>query len=112
MSATSHQSAGGGTNAGFIQFREEEKGSGRSAGGEDISYAELIQSVRKTFDSGRTKDVNWRKQQLRQLKKLVVENHEQIAEALIKDHKGPKLRASVRPSCLSPYISKALVIIV
>ncbi len=41
--------------------------------------------LRKTFATGRTRDIEWRKQQLRGLEKLVVDNEAAIAEALAQD---------------------------
>jgi aldehyde dehydrogenase (NAD+) len=45
----------------------------------------VVARLRKTFATGRTRDVAWRKQQLQALEKLVTENESAIADALAKD---------------------------
>ncbi|HET7740592.1 MAG TPA: aldehyde dehydrogenase family protein, partial [Mycobacterium sp.] len=45
----------------------------------------VVARVRKTFATGRTRDIEWRKQQLRALERLVTENEPAIAEALAQD---------------------------
>jgi aldehyde dehydrogenase (NAD+) len=47
--------------------------------------ASIVASVRKAFGTGRTRSVQWRKQQLSALEKLVTENEAAIADALEKD---------------------------
>jgi aldehyde dehydrogenase (NAD+) len=47
--------------------------------------ASTVASVRRTFATGRTRSVEWRKQQLLALEKLVTENEAAIADALEKD---------------------------
>jgi aldehyde dehydrogenase (NAD+) len=45
----------------------------------------LVRRLRETFATGRTKSVDWRKQQLRGLEKMMVENEAAIADALEQD---------------------------
>ncbi|MET4427543.1 MULTISPECIES: aldehyde dehydrogenase family protein [unclassified Mycolicibacterium] len=45
----------------------------------------VVARVRKTFATGRTRDIEWRKQQLRALERLVTENESAIADALAQD---------------------------
>ena len=45
----------------------------------------VVAGLRKTFASGRTRSVEWRRQQLQALERLVTENEPAIAEALAKD---------------------------
>ena len=45
----------------------------------------IVAGLRKTFASGRTRDIEWRKRQLLALEKLMVDNEPAIAEALAKD---------------------------
>ena len=45
----------------------------------------VVAKLRKTFATGRTRDVAWRKRQLEALERLVTENEGRIAEALEKD---------------------------
>src|SRR3954447_5576334 len=47
--------------------------------------ASIVAGVRRTFATGRTRSVQWRKQQLSALEKLVTENEAAIADALEKD---------------------------
>jgi aldehyde dehydrogenase (NAD+) len=53
------------------------------ASGPDI--AKTVARLRKTFASGRTRSVEWRKAQLRALERLMGENETAIADALDKD---------------------------
>ena len=80
--------------SGFTKFREEAK-NGEVKNADELDYSELVAGVRKTFESGRTKDLKWRKQQLRQLKAMVFNEHEKIASAITRDHGGPKFRGAV-----------------
>ncbi|MDT5363910.1 MAG: aldehyde dehydrogenase [Mycobacterium sp.] len=50
-----------------------------------VDIPAVVAGLRKTFATGRTRDVAWRKQQLQALEKLVVENEPAIADALEKD---------------------------
>ena len=45
----------------------------------------VVARLRKTFASGRTRSVEWRRQQLQALERLVTENEPAIAEALAQD---------------------------
>ena len=45
----------------------------------------VVSRLRDTFKSGRTRDIEWRKQQLRALEQLMVENEQAIAAALAED---------------------------
>ncbi|MGE2726259.1 aldehyde dehydrogenase family protein [Mycolicibacterium pulveris] len=45
----------------------------------------VVRRLRDTFNTGRTKDLAWRKQQLLAMEKLVTENEDAIAEALHQD---------------------------
>jgi len=49
----------------------------------DISRT--VQSLRRTFNRGRTLSLEWRREQLKALKQLVAENEERILEALRED---------------------------
>ncbi|MCG7594142.1 aldehyde dehydrogenase family protein [Mycobacterium sp. PSTR-4-N] len=53
------------------------------AGSPDI--AATVRRLRETFASGRTRSIEWRKQQLRALERLMLENEAAIADALAKD---------------------------
>ena len=45
----------------------------------------VVRRLRETFATGRTRSIEWRKQQLRALEKLMVDNEAAIAEALASD---------------------------
>ncbi|MCV7221141.1 aldehyde dehydrogenase family protein [Mycolicibacterium elephantis] len=45
----------------------------------------VVRRLRETFNTGRTKDLAWRKQQLEAMERLVTENEDAIAEALHQD---------------------------
>ena len=49
------------------------------------NVAETVARLRQTFDTGRTRNIEWRKQQLRALEKLMADNEPAIAEALATD---------------------------
>jgi aldehyde dehydrogenase (NAD+) len=50
----------------------------------------LVRGLRKVFQSGRTRDLKWRKQQLLGVQKLIEENEDKIIEALKLDLGKPK----------------------
>src|SRR6478735_3560130 len=52
---------------------------------EASEVAATVARLRKTFASGRTRSIEWRKQQLLQLARLVEENEDAIAKALAED---------------------------
>ena len=60
-----------------------------------MSYKELVSSVRKTFNSGRTKDVQFRIKQLNGLLRMFRENELLFCEALQKDLRKPKWESIV-----------------
>ncbi|HEY2449061.1 MAG TPA: aldehyde dehydrogenase family protein, partial [Mycobacterium sp.] len=51
--------------------------------GSDV--AKTVARLRETFATGRTRNLEWRKEQLRALKRLMDENETKIANALEKD---------------------------
>eukprot|EP01060_Flectonema_neradi_P000994 TRINITY_DN10589_c0_g1_i1.p1 TRINITY_DN10589_c0_g1~~TRINITY_DN10589_c0_g1_i1.p1 ORF type:complete len:498 (+),score=77.95 TRINITY_DN10589_c0_g1_i1:50-1543(+) len=51
-----------------------------------------IAELRSSFLSGKTRDLKWRKSQLQQLKKILLENDADMATAIHQDLGGPKLR--------------------
>jgi aldehyde dehydrogenase (NAD+) len=50
-----------------------------------VDIPAVVAGLRKTFATGRTRSVEWRKQQLQALEKLVVDNEPAIADALAQD---------------------------
>lgn len=51
----------------------------------DGVHEDVLGELRKTFSSGRTRGVTWRKAQLQGILKLLVEKEEEIFEALKQD---------------------------
>lgn len=49
-----------------------------------------VESLRRTFKTGRTRDVDWRRSQLRGLKRLIAEQQEEIVKALKADLNKPR----------------------
>jgi aldehyde dehydrogenase (NAD+) len=76
------------TTAGFAKLRSD----GPVAHTAEIDYAPLVAELRAKFDSGKTKRLAWRRQQLQQIKKMFEENHEAITAAVNADHGGAKMR--------------------
>ena len=56
------------------------------------SFGPLVDEIRKSFKSGKTKDLKWRKQQLTALCNLIKENHEMITAAVRADLGGGRAR--------------------
>src|SRR4030088_2959681 len=52
---------------------------------EPSEISKTVARLRQTFASGRTRSVDWRKQQLRRLERMMAENEPAIAEALAED---------------------------
>lgn len=50
-----------------------------------MNYAEILQSQKKFFNSHKTKDLNFRKTQLKKLKNLIKKHENQLYEAIYKD---------------------------
>eukprot|EP00924_Labyrinthula_sp_SR-Ha-C_P011672 maker-scaffold_17-snap-gene-5.50-mRNA-1 protein AED:0.01 eAED:0.01 QI:99/1/1/1/1/1/2/104/479 len=68
----------------------------------DLNYSSLMQELRDTFKTGKTRDLEWRKTQLKQIYKMFMENSDAILESLDKDIGGGKSRALMEiASCAS-----------
>ena len=63
-------------------------------------YKKMLKEMKTTFRDGLTKDLAWRKQQLRQLIKLCIENTEEIVAAVGADLGGPKMRGVFEMGCV------------
>ncbi|XP_064600056.1 aldehyde dehydrogenase, dimeric NADP-preferring-like isoform X2 [Liolophura sinensis] len=59
------------------------------------NYTELVSGVRKTFLSGKTKTLAWRRKQLDGILKILTEKKDDIVEALKKDLHKPKMETLV-----------------
>jgi len=58
-------------------------------------FHKLVEDVRSTFDTGRTKNIEWRIQQLKQAERMLVENEDRFLAALKSDLNKPKQDAYI-----------------
>lgn len=56
---------------------------------------DIVKGLRETFNKGKTRPLEFRKQQLNQLFKLMTENEQQLLDALKKDIRKPALEALI-----------------
>jgi len=87
-------------------MRAEENGSSMNA---QVDFGPTVSELRAAFNSGKTKDLSWRKTQLESIKRLIEENHEELTQAFLADHGGPKARAAfdlVAHSSCCEFLSK------
>ncbi|MDK2413664.1 aldehyde dehydrogenase family protein, partial [Aphanizomenon sp. 202] len=59
------------------------------------SFKETVDRARAAFQTGRTRSVEFRKQQLLQLKKMYEENRQTFLDAVHSDLRKPKLEATL-----------------
>ena len=64
--------------------------------------AGLVKAARTTFNGGKTKSIEWRRQQLKQILALVEENIDSITEALKSDLRRPDFE------CVSCHVHSAM----
>ena len=57
-----------------------------------VSYSKLVSDMRSAFNSGRTRPIEWRKEQLRGLKKMFEENAELFCKSIHRDLRKHKVR--------------------
>jgi aldehyde dehydrogenase (NAD+) len=57
------------------------------------SYGELIDGLRQTFESGRTRPIEWRRQQLQGLVSFLTEHEDELTQALAEDLGRPPFEA-------------------
>ena len=55
-----------------------------------MNLGQIVTRVRAAYNTGKTRDVTFRKEQLRSMKKMLDENESLLEEALIKDLRKPK----------------------
>lgn len=79
------------TESGFAKVRAADSGSANAK----IDYGPMVAELNVAFNSGKTKDLEWRRTQLKAIKSLFLENHEELTKALIADHGGPKVRGAL-----------------
>lgn len=56
----------------------------------------MVASVRNAYNSGKTRSVAFRVQQLKNMRQMIQENSDQILEALAKDLRKPKLEGQTK----------------
>ncbi|XP_053374701.1 aldehyde dehydrogenase, dimeric NADP-preferring-like isoform X2 [Mercenaria mercenaria] len=59
------------------------------------NYSETVNSLRSVFQSGRTKNLKWRRSQLMALLKLLDDNRDRLSEALEKDLRKNKFESNL-----------------
>ena len=74
---------------------ESKNGAPSKSEAQQLDIPATVARLRKTFASGRTRDIEWRKRQLLQLAKLMEENEEAIAAALADDLERNKFEAYI-----------------
>lgn len=60
-----------------------------------MGYEDLLNRANAAFQSGRTKDVDFRKKQLKALMRLYQENYEEMARVLAADLRKPKQESQI-----------------
>lgn len=66
--------------------------------------AVLVNELRKTFNSGKTKSYEWRISQLESISKMIDEKEKEIVEALHRDLSKPELEAFLSEVCILHFI--------
>lgn len=72
---------------------DHDTGSASGPGSTVESFAELVDDLRATFRSGRTRSVDWRREQLQAMHQMLVEHESDFVEALHADLGRPPLEA-------------------
>lgn len=75
------------TTAGFAKLRGSE-----DVIAADLDFSTMVANLKSVFDSGKTKNLAWRREQLEAIKRMVAENHDDLTAAVRADLGGPKLR--------------------
>lgn len=57
----------------------------------EIQFGSLVERLRRSFATGRTRDLQWRREQLDAMRRMLEQNEERIAEAMKRDLSKPKL---------------------
>mmetsp|Transcript_16880 Transcript_16880/g.22726 ORF Transcript_16880/g.22726 Transcript_16880/m.22726 type:complete len:501 (-) Transcript_16880:137-1639(-) len=58
----------------------------------DTEYGDMVAGMQQVFATGKTRKLEWRREQLEQIHKMVSENHEAITAAVREDLGGSKMR--------------------
>lgn len=70
---------------------------------DSLDYSDVLSDLKKSFDSGISRDLEWRKAQLRAMHRMFLENHEQITAAIQADLGGPKFRGLIENTTISSF---------
>ncbi len=65
----------------------------KSSAPTDFGTTEMVAALRRSFDTGRTRSLHWRLEQLRALRALCVEREDEICDALAADLRKPRFEA-------------------
>lgn len=90
--AWAHKMAAVATEEGFAAVRNSGEGGEEAAG---IDYGPLVEGLRKEFASCKTKDIAWRRSQLKNIITMIHENYEAMRDAILADHQGPRFRGII-----------------
>eukprot|EP00927_Polykrikos_kofoidii_P081193 TRINITY_DN7837_c0_g1_i2.p1 TRINITY_DN7837_c0_g1~~TRINITY_DN7837_c0_g1_i2.p1 ORF type:complete len:465 (+),score=94.57 TRINITY_DN7837_c0_g1_i2:49-1395(+) len=63
-------------------------------------YARMVEELRTTFKSGRSRSLEWRRKQLEAIQQMIAENHEAVTAAVREDLGGSKMRGIAEWSCV------------
>eukprot|EP01063_Lacrimia_lanifica_P021495 TRINITY_DN288_c0_g1_i3.p1 TRINITY_DN288_c0_g1~~TRINITY_DN288_c0_g1_i3.p1 ORF type:complete len:521 (+),score=222.56 TRINITY_DN288_c0_g1_i3:58-1620(+) len=77
------------TTKGFARVSADAPANGAVAAG---AFEKLVGDLRATFNSGKTRDLKWRRQQLEALQQMVEENYEEMGAAVRATHEGGRGR--------------------
>ncbi len=60
-----------------------------------MNYGPLVSGIRSTFKTGRSRDIEWRVQQLKSFLRLLEENEQLFIDAVYRDLKKTKFEAII-----------------
>jgi len=83
------------TERGFAATRAQDDSNAAAT----FDYSNIVRDLNRTFNTGKTRSVKWRRQQLEKLREGLLAHHEEVTAAVRADHGGPKLRGAVELSC-------------
>ena len=61
----------------------------------EVDFGPLVDGLRKEFATCKTKDLTWRRAQIKNMLTMIHENYEAMRDAILADHKGPRFRGIV-----------------
>ena len=72
-----------------------------------LSYQDQVSELRKNFRQGFTKNLEWRKEQLKNLSRMYEENEDLIVDALKKDLRKSKWESSKHKTLHLHFLGKS-----